>query len=141
MSVQFLMIPILTRTPPTPVPHSCSFASTELEIPRPTAEELASRVEPHSILTQARSDVKEIVRNYLQGGGGGRGTLPFTNFEVVEQAQYEMDVLTQVGTKSMEEMRKIRGRSGWNARRRADKAKKVLRVDQKLESALSGLGW
>ncbi|GAA5877191.1 hypothetical protein JCM16303_006196 [Sporobolomyces ruberrimus] len=158
MSVTFLMIPILTLTPPTPLPLSSPirFSSRPLPLEHVSRQvdvglgclgtETSSRSStgPDSSSSRqytARSDLERVVECYLEGGRGGRRplSLPFMNFELVRPVpprvvrDEEKPRLAKEGTKQ--------SRRTWNAMKKAKKAKQVIRVDQKLEAALGGLGW
>ncbi|GAA5899426.1 uncharacterized protein JCM6883_005216 [Sporobolomyces salmoneus] len=146
MSVTFLMIPILTLTPPTPLPSSSplSFSFTA-SFPRINSSGVTDETnDPSPREDRARSDVKEIVRSYLQGGGGGGDpcpSLPFTNLEVIRSPVQVFVDEREVSVKVSTEKVKKPGRAGWVTRKRARKAERLVKVDQKLDCALSQLGW
>jgi len=142
------MIPILTLTPPTPLPSFTSF------FPKPDHPKIFEIVEPTKPLPtfsfrqdQARTDLKEIVRCYLQEGGGilreESSNLPFTNFEPIQPLQEETEsrgekVIISVGrTKPTT----VAGKAGWDTRKAKKARQQLVKVDQSLDNALSGFGW
>ena len=119
MSITFLMIPTLTLTPPTPLPP-------------PSPLKTFSTFSFEQVIPQEEPSFKQILNLYF----GRQPVLPFTNFELVNPVEME-------ATESVRNVEKIArsSRKGWHARKKAKRAKEVVKVEKKLESAFEGLGW
>jgi hypothetical protein len=148
MSVTFLMIPILTLTPPTPLPSFTSF------FPEPDQLNTVEIIEPTRPLPtfsfrqdEARTDLKEIVRCYLQEGGGipreEPSNLPFTNFEPIQPLQEETESRGEKMIKSVGRTKPttVAGKASWDVRKAKKARQQLVKVDQSLDNALSGFGW